>query len=122
MVKIDTKENFRVFEVIPSEIHANMAGDFREIFLQAAAGTAVIVDWKNVTVAEKAVLAVFAEAQTRYQQANQSFVMTAVAPGVLASIKELPGYETLNIVPTFREAVDLVMMEQLERELLNPEE
>lgn len=124
LVKINTKENFKVFEVIPTEIHANMAEELQAVFQNAlqAPPESAIVDWKNVQSVDEALVDFFGQIRTDYRNHSASFVMTGVNPVLSSSLKNCPGFENWNLAPTLREAIDLVMMEKLERELLGPEE
>lgn len=123
IVKIDTKENFKVFELLPVEIHAIMADELQALFIHQGQIPPydAIVDWKNVRLVEKPVVDIFNAVQSYYQDNHYSFVMTGI-DHVNESFKKIPGFDAFNIVPTMAEAVDWVMMEKLERELLGPDE
>ncbi len=55
-------------------------------------------------------------------EAGCSLVLTAIKSPVLAAIKESGADEILNIAPQMIEAIDIVSMEILERDLFNEEE
>jgi hypothetical protein len=68
------------------------------------------------------VVDVFSDIQAEYLQKSSSFVSTGFSPLLSGALAKLPGFGALNVTPTMQEAVDLVMMEKLERELLDPDE
>lgn len=123
-VKIDTKAYFKIFTPVSPVIYANMAEEIRKFFLEALSISPydAIVDWKEVKEIAGEIVALFAEIQAACLDRRRSLVMTGIGEGLGRSLKGLPGYESWNVAPSYREAVDLVMMEKLERELLDPDE
>ena len=115
-VKIDTKAHFKVFTVAGPEVHANMADELvAELSRQAQAPPRhlilVLDPPARVEDPVRDALSAFA----RQMAASQlSFVIT----GILPVDKDMAAIAAgLNTAPTYEEAVDIVMMEELEREL-----
>jgi hypothetical protein len=52
---------------------------------------------------------------------GQSLVFTGIRPEVMNTLKQHEANQLLNIAPTMIEAVDIVSMEILERDLLSEE-
>lgn len=118
--KIDTKEKIVVFCPEESVLDANLA----EHFMAAVAalpelnGRNLILDMTLVqkmdTTGVEAILTVY---QRMYDN-NLSCAITGLNNTLTATLKSAGG-DMLNLAPTMAEATDLVMMEELERELLD---
>lgn len=120
-VKIDTKANFKVLTVEDPEIHANMAEELVSLLEAQSAGSpgSLILVFPQGTLLPDAVTAGLRAFGERAAGRPVSFVVTGVAAprGHLAA-----GDPSLPLVRTLAEAIDLVMMETLERELMGGEE
>jgi hypothetical protein len=115
-VKIDTKAHFKVFTVPGPEVHANMAGELvAELGRQAAtAPHHLIMVLDPPARVEGAVRSALLEFGGKIAASQLSFVTT----GILAVDRDMTApVAGLNTAPTYAEAVDIVMMEELEREL-----
>ncbi|SCC29355.1 hypothetical protein GA0116948_105214 [Chitinophaga costaii] len=116
--KIDTKEKLVIFRPEMAVMDANMAACLLEITISDPiyVDQNLLLDLSSVTSATpegvKAILAVY---QHAYDQGHSS-CLTGVAPAIASQLEAAyPGF--LNITPTLSEAVDIIMMEELEREL-----
>jgi len=115
-VKIDTKAHFKVFTLPGSGVHANMAGELvAELSRQAATEPRhLIMVLDPPARVEGAVMSALLEFAGQMAASQLSFVIT----GILPVDKDMPAAAGgLNTAPTYREAVDIIMMEELEREL-----
>lgn len=118
--KIDTKEKIVVFCPEVDSLDANMSDNLLTTItsLTELNGRNLILDLsfvKNIdTQGTDDILAVY---QQMYDT-NHSCAITGVNTTLTVILKEAGG-EMLNLAPTMAEAVDLVMMEELERELLD---
>lgn len=118
--KIDTKEKIVVFCPEESVLDANLAEDFTAAVtaLPELEGRNLILDMTLVqkmdTTAVEAILTVY---QRMYDN-NLSCAITGLNNTLTATVKSAGG-DMLNLAPTMAEATDLVMMEELERELLD---
>lgn len=121
--KIDTKEKILVIQPQISLLDANLADAFvKEVSdLPGLEGRNLILDMALVSNVEdaglKAILTVY------YQQYDSglSCALTGLNSGLLEQIKAADE-NVVNLAPTMLEAIDLVMMEDLERELLGEDE
>lgn len=118
--KIDTKEKIVVFCPEESVLDANLAEDFITAVtaLPELEGRNLILDMTLVqkmdTTGVEAILTVY---QRMYDN-NLSCAVTGLNNTLTATMKSAGG-DMLNLAPTMAEATDLVMMEELERELLD---
>jgi anti-anti-sigma regulatory factor len=121
--KIDTKEKILVAQPQITALDANLSARFtKEVSeLQGLEGRNLILDMALVEKADdegiKAILTVY------HQQydSGRSCALTGLNSTLTNIIKEAD--ETVfNLAPTMLEAIDLVMMEDLERELMQGEE
>jgi anti-anti-sigma regulatory factor len=121
--KIDTKEKILVVQPQITGLDANLSARFtNEVSeLPGLEGRNLILDMTLVEKADdngiKAILTVY------HQQydSGMSCALTGLNSTLTNSIKEAD--ETVyNLAPTMLEAIDLVMMEDLERELMQDEE
>ena len=115
--KIDTKEKLVIFRPELPVLDAIMAAELLEITISSPihVDQNLILDLTSVQSASpegiEAILAVYAHAYDH----KHSCALTGVAPVLSAQLLEtLP---EMNITPTLSEAIDIVMMEELEREL-----
>jgi anti-anti-sigma regulatory factor len=120
-VKIDTKAYFRVFRVTTPSLHANMAEELRSLILEnmAVPPGNVILDLKEVTNIDSEVAEIFVNIHTSEAAGKTSFIITGIGTKVAEELENIPTVRQLKLASTFSEAVDLVMMEEVERELLS---
>ncbi|WP_142683476.1 STAS domain-containing protein [Chitinophaga polysaccharea] len=118
--KIDTKEKIVIFCPEEAVLDANLAEQFTAAVtaLPELEGRNLILDMTLVqkmdTTGVEAILTVY---QRRYDN-NLSCAVTGLNNTLTATLKSAGG-DMLNLAPTMAEAIDLVMMEELERELLD---
>lgn len=121
--KIDTKEKILVVQPQITGLDANLSARFtKEVSeLPGLEGRNLILDMTLVEKADdtgiKAILTVY------HQQydSGMSCALTGLNSALTNSVKAVD--ETVyNLAPTMLEAIDLVMMEDLERELMQDEE
>ncbi len=121
MVKIDTKEYFRVFHLSGEKLTEKMTEELGELLLQKlheAPGHAIVVLPESADL-PVALLTRLKDVQSRYAGDQLSFVITPVTG---EHKRKHPILRELNHAPTLQEAVDLVMMEKIERELTAPDD
>lgn len=122
-VKIDTKAYFRILTLTTPILHANMAEKVQALLEQNMAtppGNVILV-FEAVTAIEPAVAQVIRAAKAEAGEKQVSMVWTGLGRGLRKAL--CGGEETLAaaVAPTLEEAIDLVMMEQLERDLMEPD-
>lgn len=118
--KIDTKEKIVVFCPEETVLDANLSDDFvaTATTLPELDGRNLILDMTLVQkIDAKGVEAILTVYQRMYDN-NFSCAITGLNNTLTAELKSA-GDDMLNLAPTMAEAIDLVMMEELERELLN---
>jgi anti-anti-sigma regulatory factor len=118
--KIDTKEKIVVFCPEVESLDANLSDNLLNTIssLTEINGRNLILDLSSVQKSDdKGVDDILAVYQWMYDN-NKSCAITGVNTALTVILKEAGG-EMLNLAPTMAEAIDLVMMEELERELLD---
>lgn len=120
-VKHDTKEKFHVITILESAVTANMTDGMEQAFNDITQNDVknVIVDASEISqidheVAEKMV----SMQQNSYENAH-SFVICCLKPEVEKFLDDAELLEMMNVTPTLSEAMDIVQMEEIERELFN---
>ena len=115
---IDTIEKIVLFRLEESELNANLAGELEKTVLGIAdlESKNLVLDLHSLQSAdEKGLKAIFAVYNRQYER-GLSAAVAHLRPSVSAALLEKYP-EMLNVVPTESEAIDMVMMEDLEREL-----
>jgi anti-anti-sigma regulatory factor len=118
--KIDTKEKIVVFCPEEAALDANLSDDFLRTVtaLPELKGRNLILDLalvqKTDTAGIEAILTVY---QCMYDN-KFSCAITGLNSALTTGLRAAGG-DMLNLAPTLAEATDLVMMEELERELLD---
>ena len=120
---IDTKENFNVitslFDVFDSQTFNDMT-----VFLEEndSLGTNLIFDISKTNEMDTAAMQLLSTFQEGYYALGKSFVLCCNNEDLYQEFQTLFPTDTINITPTQAEAIDIVSMEILERELLSGEE
>jgi anti-anti-sigma regulatory factor len=119
IVKIDTKAHFTVFTLGTGAVHANMAGELEDLLGKhlAARPHNIILVVQGVSSIDAAVTKVLKKIRERAEAAHVSFVIAGVSPQTAASLGALAPDGFFPVTRTLTEAIDLVMMEELERDL-----
>lgn len=116
--KIDTKEKIVLFRLEEPELNANLAAELEKaVFgIPDLEEKNLVLDLHSLQSAdEKGLKAIFAVYNRQYERGLSAAVAHLRAPLSTALSEKYP--EMLNVVPTESEAIDMVMMEDLEREL-----
>ncbi|MES2701905.1 MAG: STAS domain-containing protein [Bacteroidota bacterium] len=121
--KIDTKENFSVIMPVTDDLNAKLTEALGEKIneLRQSGSNNFIVDLNQCTKADKASVKEMVTLHEDCYSMDQSFVITGVSPAVMNMMKEDEADLLLNIAPRMAEAIDIVSMEILERDLFNEE-
>ncbi len=125
--KIDTNPNYT--RILPEDavLSATMADEIIRKCqeLQGAEMHNFILDFFGITDAETGdsapVFEAFLRLHERQYEAGSSLIFTGIGPQLLAQMKRDDLHHVLNITPTLPEAIDMVNMEILERDLFNEE-
>lgn len=116
--KIDTKEKIVLFRLEEPELNANLAAELEKaVFgIPELEEKNLVLDLHSLQSAdEKGLKAIFAVYSRQYERGLSAAVAQLRAPLSAVLSEKYP--EMLNVVPTESEAIDMVMMEDLEREL-----
>lgn len=118
-VKIDTREKFHVITIDESFISANMTEKMDKVLLSLLNDNVknAIINMKDIQKLDNAAAERFLTIQQQFYGQGASFVVCALQPGVREVLTRLDLLELLNHTPTESEAMDIVQMEEIEREL-----
>jgi anti-anti-sigma factor len=126
MVKTNTKEKFHVITLSVPSLSADMAEELSGLLLPYLQNDVknIILNLKelqslDVIAAEKLV-----KLQQNFYEKNSSFVICEIQKPVEDFLDSVNLLEVMNTTPTESEAMDIVQMEEIEREmfgLLSPE-
>jgi len=121
MVKTNTKEKFHVISVLAHSLTADMAAELSDLLLPYLQNDVknIILNLKelqslDVIPAEKLV-----KLQQIFYENNSSFVICEMQKTVEDFLDSVNLLEMMNNTPTESEAMDIVQMEEIEREFLN---
>ena len=123
MFKTNTKEKFHVITVSAPTLTADMAAELSDLLLPYLQNDVknIILNLKelqslDVIPAEKLV-----KLQQIFYENNASFVICEMKKPVEDFLDSVNLLEMMNSTPTESEAMDIVQMEEIEREFLNEE-
>lgn len=115
---IETKENFDIISPTQSEFNSQMAEEMKGLVNNALAKKrSLIINLKEVTSTTNDIGELSNFHHKLYQE-NLSFVLCHVAANLKNELQKQELLEELNITPKLIEAIDIVSMEGLERELM----
>jgi anti-anti-sigma regulatory factor len=121
--KIDTRDTFTVITPDTAEITVNLTGELQRRMeeMRQSGSQNFIIDLQHCTsVMTDAIEQMLAMHEESYS-GDTSLVFTGVSANVMAALKEDDSHLSLNIAPKMIEAVDIISMEILERDLFNEE-
>jgi anti-anti-sigma regulatory factor len=120
--KIDTKENFDIITPQIAMLTSTLTDELSKLINKSREhDKSVIIDFSQVNeIPEEFVDFLTQTHETMYLD-NFSFVLCQVGGILKQQLQEADLEDSLNIAPTLIEAIDIVSMEVLERELLGGE-
>lgn len=118
-VKIDTREKFHVITVHEPHFAANMTEQMDKVLLPLLDNNVknVIVNLQDIQTLDTAAAEHILSLQHQYYDLNASFVVCGLRPDVKKVFSSEDLLDSLNHTPTETEAMDIVQMEEIEREL-----
>ena len=121
--KIDAKEQFTVITPQSCPLNAQLAAELAEQckLLTQKGSKNFIVDVALCQEVHADFLEPFIELSAQQYELGHSFVIAHPANDVLHILKKEDAIDSLNYAPTFIEAIDIVNMEILERDLFAEE-
>jgi anti-anti-sigma factor len=119
--KIDTKPNYTLIQSDSKELNVNMAEALRQKVKELSEKDSrnFIIDLKNCLQIELEAGNILLDLHNRVYESEGSLVFTNLEDEVLQTLKKEQLHLSLNLSPTQIEAVDIISMEILERNLLN---
>ncbi|MBS1645077.1 MAG: hypothetical protein JST36_08580 [Bacteroidetes bacterium] len=122
--KIDTKETFVHIVVTDSQLDEKLADALLEQIKATAnnGSNNYLIDLSGCPVATQNGLEQLAKIHEEIYEGQHSFVVTGLSPAIINLAKSTELDQVLNICPTEIEAIDIISMEILERDLFGEEE
>ena len=122
-VKTDTKEKFHVITVQESSMSADMAAKLSDLLLPNLQNDVknVILNLKELQSLDELAAEKLVKLQQNFYEENSSFVVCEIQKPVEDFLDSVNLLEIMNTTPTESEAMDIVQMEEIEREFLNEE-
>ena len=123
MVKTDTKEKFHVITVSVPALTADMAAELSGLLLPYLQNDVknVILNLKELRSLDEIAAEKLVKLQQNFYEKNSSFVVCEIQKPVEDFLDGVNLLEIMNTTPTESEAMDIVQMEEIEREFLNEE-
>ena len=116
--KIDTREKFHVITIHEAVLAANMTEKMDKVLLPLLDDNVknVIINMKDIKIVESAAAEHLVRIHNTFYDSNSSFVVCELQNDVKNSFENTGILEKLNFTPTESEAMDMVQMEEIERE------
>jgi anti-anti-sigma regulatory factor len=120
---IDTKENFDIITPINDLFDQDLAEKIQQ-FLSASIlkNRSAIIDFSSIQSIENNLNQTIIDWHHKMYDSNLSFALCEMNDEIKKSMQENEESDILNITPKQIEAIDIVAMEGLERELLGDED
>ena len=122
-VKTDTKEKFHVITVQEPSMSADMAAKLSDLLLPNLQNDVknVILNLKELHSLDELAAEKLVKLQQNFYEENSSFVVCEIQKPVEDFLDSVNLLEIMNTTLTESEAMDIVQMEEIEREFLNEE-
>lgn len=122
-VKTDTKEKFHVITVREASMSADMAAELSDLLLPYLQNDVknIILNLKELQSLDEISAEKLVKLQQNFYENNSSFVVCEIQRPVEDFLDSVNLLEIMNTTPTLSEAMDIVQMEEIEREFLNEE-
>ena len=123
-LKIDTKEKYQLLTPAGASMTANIAAEIVTICNKCleSAQKNMVLNLENVEEIAPDACQTLTDLQQAFYDKSASFVMCCLSSKLETAFDELGLLEVLNLTPTLSEASDIVMMEEIERELLDSDD
>ena len=122
-VKTNTKEKFHVITLATDALTADMAAELSDLLLLYLQNDVknLILDLKELQLLDDIAAEKLVKLQQNFYEKNSSFVICQMQKPVEDFLDSVNLLEMMNTTPTESEAIDIVQMEEIEREFLNEE-
>ena len=123
-LKIDTKEKYQLLTPAGATITAIIAAEIVTVCNKCLESPLknMVLNLENVEEILPDACQTLTDLQQAFYDKSASFVMCCLSPKLETAFDELGLLEVLNLTPTLSEASDIVMMEEIERELLDSDD
>ncbi len=121
--KIDTRPSYTLIIPVSTVLNANLTGNIRQKWEETGQSGSLnlIVDLQNCIIAEDTALNAMQQMHEDFYSGEHSLVFTGLKEELLQKLKMNNSEMFINIAPTMAEAIDIISMEILERDLFNEE-
>jgi len=122
-VKTDTKEKFHVITVADASLTADMAAELSDLLLPYLQNDVknIILNLKELQTLDEIAAEKLVKLQQNFYEKNSSFVICEIPGPIEDFLDSVNLLEIMNTTPSQSEAMDIVQMEEIEREFLNEE-
>jgi anti-anti-sigma regulatory factor len=123
-LKIDTKEKYQLLTPAGATITAIIAAEIITVCNKCLESPLknMVLNLENVEEIAPDACQTLTDLQQAFYDKSASFVMCCLSSKLETAFDELGLLEVLNLTPTLSEASDIVMMEEIERELLDSDD
>ena len=123
-LKIDTKEKYQLLTPAGTTITAIIAAEIVTVCNKCLESPLknMVLNLENVEEIVPDACQTLTDLQQAFYDKSASFVMCCLSDKLEDSFDGLGLLEVLNLTPTLSEASDIVMMEEIERELLDSDD
>jgi anti-anti-sigma factor len=121
--KIDTREKFHVITLQETALAANMTAELENCLLPFLQNDVknLLLSLKDIENIDNAAAECLVKIQQSFYDKYASFVICEMKSRVEKELDENGILELINLTPTLSEAMDIVQMEGIERELMDEE-
>lgn len=121
--KIDTKETYTGITPETGEIDANLTATLLQKCTELGQSGSLnyIIDLSNCLSLDNTSFDGFIQLHNYCYSNGQSIVFAGIKKELLKQLKQSDAGITINLAPTEKEAIDIISMEILERDLFNEE-
>jgi anti-anti-sigma regulatory factor len=121
--KIDTRDTFSVITPVSKHISANLSDELRITIqkMRQSGSQNFIINLEHGENIEAEAIEGLVQLHEESYSMGKSLVFTGVKGEILAALKENETDEVINLAPKMIEAIDIISMELLERDLFEEE-
>lgn len=119
LFKIDTREKFHVIKIEENDLSANLADDFTELLTNCldTMPRNSIINLINVDTISTEIIQQLVSFQEFSIENNISLVFCELTKGIKSILSQEDLLDNIHTTPTESEAIDMIYMEEMEREM-----
>jgi anti-anti-sigma regulatory factor len=121
--KIDTNSTFSIITPVSNSFNANLADILADkcLEIRQSGSPHLIIDLQHCTALDPAAIPSLVSLHEESYSNDHSLVFTSLSDKVMTTLKQDETDLLLNVAPKMQEAIDIISMEILERDLLSEE-